>query len=150
MSKRNDILSEPVGETYRRLLVFAEEHSSHFSLAWRRQLTFDASAAAVQEALGPFVEREQYTSQWPGTQLIGHSAIVRTYRMSPPCTQILADAGGLYAWLAPARPEDLAFYTADGACWLGSIAHEKDAWVDLERTALSRLRAVVPELQLSD
>jgi hypothetical protein len=150
MSHTRTILSEPTGETYRRLLAFAEDHSAHFSLVWRRQLAFDDKAAAIEQTLAPFLAREQHTSEWPGTVLLGHSAIVRTYRVSPGCTQILANAGRLYAWLAPSRPEDLAFYTGHDRCWLGSIAHEKDAFVDLEPAALRRFRAAVPELRLSD
>jgi hypothetical protein len=51
------------------------------------------------------------------------------YRMSPHSLSILASAGRLYAWSAPARPEDLAFYTPTGDPWLGSIAHEADSFL---------------------
>jgi hypothetical protein len=145
-----DIQSEPTGDVYRSLLAFAEDHSACFSLAWRRQLTFDATAAATEVELRPFLIREVETSEWPGTQLLGHSAVVRTYRVSPGATTVLAGAGGLYAWQSPRRPEDLAFYTADGHCWLGSIAHERDAFVVLDSPALHALRAAVPGLRLSE
>jgi len=32
--------------------------------------------------------------------------------------------------LEPDCPEDLAFYDADVSVWLGSISHEKDAWIE--------------------
>src|SRR6476660_7372521 len=113
MSNSHDILSEPADDVYLALLAFAEHHSDLISLVWRRQLTFDASAAAIELELRPFLVRKVETSEWPGTRLIGHSAVVRTYRVSPECTQVLASARRLYAWLSPRRPEDLAFYTGD-------------------------------------
>jgi hypothetical protein len=113
-------------------------------------LTFDATAAAIEVDLRPFLVQEVETSEWPGTQLLGHSALIRTYRVSPKCTQVLAGAGGLYAWLSPQRPEDLAFYTADGHCWLGTVAHEKDAFVVLDSSALHALRKAVPGLRVSE
>ena len=52
-------------------------------------------------------------------------------------------AGGLYSWEAPARPEDLALYAADGRPWLGSIAHERDSFVYRDVVDLDRLLAEV-------
>jgi hypothetical protein len=143
-----DIITEPVGKTYRALLVFAANFTGSFTLVWRHQLSFDASAAALEGVLRPFLIRETETSEWPGTTLIGHSAILRTYRISADSAQALATANGLYAWQSPALPEDLAFYGPDGRCWLGSIAHERDAFVVLDANNLAALRAAVPELEL--
>lgn len=41
---------------------------------------------------------------------------------------VLKAAPGLYAWQAPDRPEDLAFYDAGGEVWLGSVAYERMAF----------------------
>ena len=144
----HDIVSEPSGPVYRSLLAFAEERSSLFSLVWRRQLAFDASADALAASLRPHLDSETETSAWPGTELLGHTAIVRRYRFSSDSRRLLASAERLYAWLAPQRPEDLAFYTKAGRCWLGSIAHERDAYVDLEPAELELLRAAVPGLDI--
>jgi hypothetical protein len=149
MLNSHDILSEPTGDVYVSLLAFAEDHSVSFSLAWRQQLTFDATAEAIEAELSPFLIHEVESSEWPGTQLLGHLAVVRRYRVSPKCTRVLGGAGGLYAWQSPKRPEDLAFYAADGHCWLGTIAHEKDAFVVLDASALTDLRAAVPGLRIS-
>jgi hypothetical protein len=142
------ILSEPSGETYRSLLAFALSLSSRFSLVWRRQLTFDASAHAIAVALVPMLENESETTEWPGTQLIDHTAIVRRYRFSAESMAILASTERLYGWLAPERPEDLALYREDGRCWLASIAHERDAYVDVDADELKALRARVPGLHI--
>jgi hypothetical protein len=143
-----DIITEPVGPTYRALLAFAERCSGSFSLVWRDQLSFDASAAVLEGVLRPFLIEETETSDWPGTRLIGHSATVRRYRLSPDSARALATADALFAWQWPARPEDLAFYTPDGRCWLGSTAHERDAFVALDEDDLAALRAAAPELEL--
>jgi hypothetical protein len=143
------IVSEPAGDVYLSLLAFAERHSSRFSLVWRRGLKLDADAEAIKAALKPFQEKAVETSEWPGTQLIGQSAMVRMYRFAPESTRMLAAANRLFAWQSPARPEDLAFYTADGRCWFGSIAHEREAFVVLDAADLSALCAAVPGLQLA-
>jgi hypothetical protein len=148
MPESIDVAVEPAGAVYLALLALAERRGSQFSLAWRRQLSFDENAARIEAALRPFLVSTIETSEWPGTTLIGHSGIVRTYRLAPQSTRVLAAAERLFAWLAPARPEDLAFYTADGRCWLGSIAHERDAFVRLEANDLNALGAAVPGLEL--
>ena len=93
--------------------------------------------------------RQQITDEWPGTRLLGHAAIVRFYKISLAARRVLEGANRLYGWTAPGRPEDLAFYTAAGHCWLGSIAHEQDAFVDSDVIDLSSVVAGVPGLQLA-
>jgi hypothetical protein len=143
----HDITREPTGATYRALLTFAERYSGSFSLVWRHQLAFDASAAVIATTLRPFLIERSETSEWPGTTLIGHLAIVRRYRLTAESVRELATAAGLFAWKAPARPEDLAFYAPTGRCWLGSIAHERAAFLVLDAGDFSALQAAVPELQ---
>ena len=142
------VVSEPSGSVYLALLAFAERHSSRFTLVWQRRLTFAAGAWAIKDALVPFQEKAMDTSEWPGTTLIGGTAIVRRYRFSPEATEVLAAAERLYAWRAPERPEDLACYGADGNWWLASVAHEGMACLRLERDELSLLRTEVPGLEL--
>ena len=150
MADFRSVLSEPAGPAYLRLLAFAESRATTFSLVWREQLDFARSAESVDASLRPFLEREVRTSKWPGTRLIGHFAIVRFYRVTPVSVEIIARASGLYAWVAPQLPEDLAFYAADGGCWLWSVAHERDSFVALDPKDLKALRAAVPTLDLSD
>jgi hypothetical protein len=57
---------------------------------------------------------------------------------------VLGEAPGLYAWQAPERPEDLAFYDAEGAVWLGSIAHERAAFFGPAAPPLDVLRTWLP------
>jgi len=142
----HDIPSEPAGEVYLSLLEFAEQQDARFSLVWRQQAPLGAGAYALKRVLRPFMERQVRTAEWPGTRLIGHTAMVRIYRLVPEAARVLAEAGRLFAWRAPERPEDLAFYSADGRCWLASIAHERQAYVTLDDAGLAALRAAVPGL----
>jgi len=128
MSTTIDILEEPRGAQFDDLLSLATEVCGSFSLVWRDQLEHGDSAQEIQQSLATYLFREERTDEWPGTRLHGHQATVRHYRVELGSMRVLKRAGGLYAWLAPDYPEDLVFYTPDGAVWLGSIAHEREAW----------------------
>ena len=143
------IRAEPSGATYLALLNFAQEHSQTFSLVWRKQLAFDASARQIAADLRPFLDNVRETDAWPGTDLVGHTALVRSYRVCAESMRMLSGAERLYAWLAPQRPEDLAFYTADGRWWLCSIAHEHQSFVDTTVVDPAVLVAAVSGLRLS-
>jgi hypothetical protein len=143
-----DILEEPTAETYRALLRFAAELGSHFSLVWRDQLRFGESALELERRLESACLHESRASEWPGTQLLGGLATIRTYRFSAVSREALSEVAGLYSWRAPALPEDLAFYTPDGRCWLGSTAHQRDAFVEPSVVDVRELVSRAPALKL--
>jgi len=142
------IVEEPKGEAYVALLRFALKHTSFFSLVWRDQLDFLESATSVAETLRSDLLSEHRTNEWPGTHLFGHLATVRLYRMSPSAFSVLRQVGGLYEWVAPERPEDLAFYVGEGNPWLASIAHERDGFVYPDAIDLQDLAGSVQGLRL--
>lgn len=117
------------GAVYRQLLEAALEEASTFSLVWRDQLTFAPSAAAVRQTLRGLQLREAKRDRWPGTILAGHYASVVTYRAAAEALPTLLEPGSLFAWRAPAYPEDLSFSTERGAVCLATIAHEANAWI---------------------
>jgi len=51
--------------------------------------------------------------------------------------------------MVPNYPEDLAFYAAPGNPWLGSIAHEQDAFLYPDRIDVPTLLTAVPGLALA-
>ena len=144
-----NITKEPRGGTYRSLLTLAAENCPKFSLTWQDGFRFDDEAEAILTALAPSLVNDVRTNQWPGTTIVGRSAAanVRFFSVSPMSLEVLEAADGLYAWLAPSRPEDLAFYGPDGACWLGSITHEQDAWLELPPSFVPTLQLRVPGLR---
>ena len=96
--------------------------------------------------------REKQTDQWPGKRLLGDLATVRLYKLSPSALSVLAEAKSLFAWVAPDRPEDLAFYVGEDNPWLGSISHEMDSFLYSDAIDLEELRATVRglKMELSD
>lgn len=62
---------------------------------------------------------------------------------------VLASVPGLYSWRQPERPEDLCLLRRDGSPWMGSIAHERDSFLELEEAEMVDLRAGVPGLELA-
>lgn len=142
------IVEEPTGDTYRGLLRFAAAVGSLFSLVWREQFRFDESALGIRRRLEGELVSESWTDEWPGTRLLGHMATVRKYRLSASSLAVISEARGLYSWLEPVLPEDLAFYEPDGHVWLGSIAHERDAFVDPAAVDVEDLITRVPGLRL--
>ena len=142
-----DILREPSGAAYAALLSLAAERCTTFSLVWPDRLAGSVGADTVAVSLSPYLVREARVMQWPGTQLLDDTARVRHYALSPDSLHVLRSAPGLYAWQGPGRPEDLAFYTVDGTVWLGSVAHEADAWFTAAAMAADDLPARLPLLE---
>jgi hypothetical protein len=148
MNEIHDITTEPTHETYMHLLDVAAEVCTTFSLVWRDEFSFAASSADVAADLAGYLVRDEHTDRWPGTILFGNQATVRHYRVTPASISVLKGPRGLYAWLAPVLPEDLAFYSAAGTPWLVTISHEQDAWFELDPGADVEIRRRVPGLTI--
>lgn len=118
------------GEAYRRVLEAALDEASTFSLVWRHQLRFAASATEVGNALRGLQLRKETRHRWPGTILHGKAqrASVVTYRAAPAALPTLLEPGSLFAWRAPTYPEDLSFATDKAVC-LATVSHEADGWI---------------------
>jgi hypothetical protein len=68
------------------------------------------------------------------------------YRFEPSLVEIMEEvAGSLFGWIVP-LPEDPHLVRDDDSVWLGSIAHERDAWLELENGELDRLQDEFPAL----
>jgi hypothetical protein len=143
-----DIVAEPRGQTYIDLLSFAASRCASFSLVWGDPFSFENSAYEIKHALKPFLLSNDRMSEWPGTILIGGHAIVRRYRITDESISLLHTAGGLYSWLQPKLPEDLAFYTAENAVWLASTSHEGEAWFIDESLRPAEIYAYVPKIKI--
>jgi hypothetical protein len=149
MHSEINIAEEPRGETYQALLRFAVSRCQRFSLVWCDQLAFHPAAWEVASTLEPYLVARVRTDAWPGTQLLGHQATVGYYQSTPEAVAVLETAHGLYSWLSPLLPEDLAFYSSEGKLWLGSISHERDAWFQTEELSRAEILQSVPGLILT-
>jgi len=141
--------AEPMNEAYRGLLQFALAHSATFTLVTRHDLKTRKSHNQCLENLQPFLLEEREVCEWPGTRLINGTATLRRYKAVPDAFEPLYGAGkGLYQWVQPDLPEDLAFYDSQGRCWLESTAHEKMAFVDDRLIHLKSLSRTAPGVDL--
>jgi len=121
--------SEPAGTVYERFLRYLLLKERAFGLVWREQLRFTEDAKNFGQLLTPFRIAHRRTDHWPGTKLIGHYAIVETYRCDMAVLPILSAPGRLIAWLQPKYPEDLHFVSKTGFPSLITVAHDEDAWI---------------------
>ena len=139
--------SEPRGDVYRALVEVAAGFCSSALLVVRDGLGLSEAASQILEKLGPHLESKGRESAWPGTELLGHEATVYRFKLAPEARWGLATAAaGLFDWRQPDRPEDLCLLRSDGSAWLGSIAHERDAFLSLSAEEVRRLEAEAPAI----
>ena len=149
---RYSFIKEPRGEPYRRLIALARARCESILLAVRPDLGLNAAALETLSDLKPHLRSEESRSSWPGTTLLGDTAVVRVYGFSEAVASILQTrASGLFGWKQPDLPEDLCLMRSEATPWLVSIAHESDAYVDVteaerdELVAFSELGSLLRE-----
>lgn len=113
---------------YLKLLDWALDNSSSFSLVWRKNFKFEESAKTVQKKLKSYLERTEITDNWPGTKVfcIPEDKVI-FYKTNEKSIEILKEVKSLFKWLAPRYPEDLAFYYNNKPIF-GSVSHEEMAF----------------------
>jgi hypothetical protein len=83
--------------------------------------------------------REQ--SEWPGTRLFGHTASVTHFDLNDESVALLKSvSNSIFGWRTPKLPEDLCLLREDESVWLGSISHERDAWLEVTESELAAIR----------
>jgi len=122
---------------YSDFLDMALDWFGFFSLVWRDTSSFDESAVQIRRDLDRHETNRRRSSHWPGTCISRSTnppkATIISYRLDLVSRQVLARPGSLSAWLAPAYPEDLAFYQHDRRLAFASCTHERIAWaIDLD------------------
>jgi hypothetical protein len=149
MKKNLRFVAEPRDRVYRRLLQFAARQANTLYVVVRDQIQLSDDARHTLSILEPSLVSVLNVTEWPGTKLLaGREARLFTYRTSASIMKELETcAGGLYGWIAPDLPEDLGFRRSDGSVWLASIAHERDAWLELELDELKELHKAYPEIE---
>ena len=126
------LCQEPRGEDYRRLLAHSVGRCWEAQLVIRYGTEFGRNGVSILERLSPWLIGQARVSEWFGTKLQGGTAELVRYRMCLELAVVLAEsAGGLYEWMQPDRPEDLALLWREGAPWLVSTAHERNAYLSM-------------------
>lgn len=107
------------------------------------------SCTQFLDALSEYTVRVVDQKEWPGTKLMRAAVPVFWFRPTPEVVTILkASVQGLYGWIFPNLPEDLAFYWPDGGLMLGTISHERLAFLNLEEEEADAFRREAPHISL--
>jgi len=141
-----DLMSEASGDVYRSLLDFGLTQCSQ-ALLVTSPGELPMHVATVLNTLSPHLITSEERGDWPGTTLLSGGARVWTYHYDPEVASVLRDAtSGLYGWQEPDLPEDLCLLRGPGVVWLGSVAHEADAWLEMTTREASTLTTAIPAL----
>src|SRR5437667_6472332 len=100
------LTKEPTGETYHKLLDYAVDRCGIALLVVRPSLSLSHEGNQVLEKLAPFLKEGSESPEWPGTRLLGGTAMVFRYHFGVECAEILKGAANaLYSWRQPDLPE---------------------------------------------
>lgn len=99
--------------------------------------------ALVDEIRADLLDIESDTNRWPGSINLTTSDATRyLFRLTPTTSSLLQrSAGSLFEWHNPRLPEDLHFLRSDRSLFLGNIALEKYAWMELSPEEFDRWSA---------
>jgi hypothetical protein len=143
-----DLVNEPSGETYTRLLDWCGAQSNRIVLVRRSKTTLTPWGESLLQTLESHRVSSVESTTWPGTTLLGDTATVLTYENTSPVLDALkSGCDRLYGWVHPERPEDPIFLRADGTPLLVTIAHEQDGYLELTPEEYDVLRHALPELR---
>ena len=147
-----DLVEEPRDELYRRLIVWCGEHCATALLVIRDVDDLSEESANILKRLEDNLTTVERSSQWPGTVLVSsnETALVYRYRLTPQTVELFCTlVDGLYEWAEPNRPDDLCFTRADGSPMLVTIAHERDAYLQLLPDEVRSVREALPTLAIA-
>ena len=138
---------EPFGSVYRNLLEYALRTCKSVGLIMQvRGRPVPADDVIVR--LEPYLLDRREVNEWPGSQLaFGHRARRDIFSFGPPVVGImLSVADGLYDWENVELPDDPHLLRDDGGVWLGTVVHERDAWLELDEDEYRELAAEIPDV----
>ena len=148
--ERWTFVAEPKGEAYRGLIEHALRRCCpEFLLVVRDGEGLARLGQQTLRRLSSSLIAEEESLEWPGTALppLSKPARVLRYALGEHSADVLKQqADGLYGWLHPELPEDLAFLRERQEPWLISVARERRAWLAGSRAGRDALVAAVPGL----
>lgn len=138
---------EPTGALYDGLLGIAANQAARVGLIVQKRNNPPAGMHRVLDMLHPYVVKVEDVTEWPGSRLLATTQERRVYQLTDPVKRILTQvARGLFDWENPDLPDDLHVMRADDSTWLGSIAHEADAWLELTSAELAEISLKAPSI----
>lgn len=147
MPESHGFVKEPEGDLYAAILLAGlAMRVPVLGLVYPSSVARSPRAIELARRLSPFLLAEKESGEWPGTKLANGTERVVMYRFQPRVVEVMEQvARNLFDWIAP-LPEDPHLVRDDGSVWLGSIAHERDAWLELKNDELDRLQTEFPSL----
>ena len=142
-----NVTVSPTGDFYEVLLRSAAPFSDRVGLIVRSRLVrLEARASAVLDELAPLLIICDDVESWPGTLLVGGRKSTRyLYELNSASLDVLiGTSSDLFEWINPVLPEDLHFLRSDGSTVLGSIAQERDVWLELSDEEYEHFQASLP------
>ena len=149
---RLNISVEPRDAAYRDLLRVATEYCDEGLVVTRPSLEIDDHARSFLERLRPFLVNVQESSEWPGTVLYDEKATLYTFSYNDFAMKLLiSKTSGLYEWQQPSLPEDLCLFSREERRpWLVTIAHERDAYIDVTRDVMDALMPKMNNIKVDE
>lgn len=141
---------EPRGSEFRDLVNWLVPRSREFWLILREDRTPHSQADHVLASLSRWRISSDRVSEWPGTRLYSATATCYRHRCTPsPASALIELSEGLFDWQEPDLPEDLCFLASDQRPLLVSIAHEREAYLDLTAAEEAAFEKELPLLYRS-
>lgn len=136
---------QPRGLLYRSLIEWLTPRSAELWLIVRHEDLQEQSVEDALDALEPWQRAVQPVSEWPGTRLLAGTATCHRYSCTPSAAAVVATlVDGLYDWQQPELPEDLSFMRDGGSPLLATVAHEREAYLELTPEEEAELRMELP------
>ena len=144
---RFTLTSEPAGRVYRSLLVAMGGVSEFVGVVIRPGMPISARGEQALTSLRSLAVEEADTTEWPGAQLLRGSARVVKLPATPGSIELLVRlSDSLYSWQLPDLPEDLFFLRRDNSMVLGTVAHERDGFLELSDFEETQITEAIPDL----
>jgi hypothetical protein len=144
------ISREPTGRDYSLLIEVCAKRCPKCTFALQRPQQFGKNCHQFLDSLKEQLIEVANQTEWPGTKLMGFSASVLWYRVTPELIAVLkTKVSSLYEWAVPDLPEDLALYWPDGSALLGTSSHERFAFLNLTEKGIDEFKQEVPGVRLS-
>jgi hypothetical protein len=150
MNRRSWTLhSEPTGADYEALLRTVCSIGASVGLTIRDSISISAEATTVLNRLKQLGATCHRADRWPGTQLLHGEATVVEVPVSHEVIECVVGAvQSLFAWRQPMMLEDISVVRSDRSIVLATIAHERDAWLELSASEYGRVLSSWPNMQL--
>lgn len=149
------IIGEPQRQSYEALIRYCAAEGAFGTLVdqfWTTKAGKAARASFLARA-GPYLKAVEIVERWPLNEpqsgCAGRPVPLWRFDLTDEMIGLLVECPrGLYGWLNPKLPEDLAVYRIDGSVLLGTVAHEHIGWMNLTSKEASDVRLNQVQLEL--